>query len=155
MVADYFSLKSHKYLLYADRYSGWLTIVKVKFDQGDSKFLKKHLINLFSVYGTPNEISCDGGPPFNSHDFTDFLHTWGINLRRSSAYYAQSNGRAELAVKVAKRILYGNCGPAGDIDNDRVARALLQYRNTPLQGVDLSPAQIVYGRVLKDHMPRL
>ena len=36
-----------------------------------------------------------------------------------------------------------------------VARALLQYRNTPLQGVNLSPAQILYGRVLKDHTPSL
>jgi hypothetical protein len=153
VVIDYFFLKGHKYLLYADRYSGWLTIVKIKLDQGDSKFLKKHLSNLFSVYGAPNEISCDGGSPFNSHDFREFLITWGINLRQSSAYYAQSNGRAELAVKVAKRLLCGNSGPNGDIDNDRVARALLQYRNTPLQGVDLSPAQILYGRVLKDHMP--
>ena len=154
VVTDYFSLKGHKYLLYADRYSGWLTIVKIRFDQGDSTFLKKYMSNLFSVYGAPNEISCDGGSPFDSHDFKEFLITWGITLRQSSAYYAQSNGRAELAVKVANKLLCANCGPNGDIDND-VARALLQYPNTPLQGADLSPAQILYGRVLKDHMPTM
>ena len=77
--------------------------------------------------------------------------TW----RNSAAYYAQSNGRAELAVKTAKRMLLGNCDDKGDIDNMRFARALLQFRNTPLQGINLSPAQILYGRELKDCMPTL
>ena len=117
------------------------------------KNLKKVLVTLFSTYGTPNEISNDGGPPFNSHAFGTFMERWGINIRKSSAYYAQSNGRAELAVKVAKRILSGNSDVNGNIDNDRVSRALLQYRNTPIEGIELSPAQVLYGRVLKDHMP--
>ena len=34
-----------------------------------------------------------------------------------------------------------------------LARALLQYRNTPLQDLKLSPAQILYGRELRDCMP--
>ena len=32
-------------------------------------------------------------------------------------------------------------------------RALLQYRNTQLQDVGASPAQLLYGRRLRDHMP--
>ena len=154
VVTDYFTLMGYKYLLYADRYSGWITVVKTKLGDGDLKFLKKHLCHLFATYGTPREISDDGGPPFNAHEYKEFLKLWGINLRKSSSYYPQSNGRAELAVKTAKRILTGNC-VNGDVDNDRVARALLQYRNTPLQGIELSPAQILYGRSLKDHMPTL
>ena len=81
------------------------------------------------------------------------MKTWGINIRKSAAHYAQSNGRAELAVKVAKSILWSNCDVNGNIDNNHVARALLQCRNTSLQGLDLSPAQILYGRILRDYMP--
>ena len=46
-----------------------------------------------------------------------------------------------------------NLGPGGSLDTDRVARALLQHRNCPDQSTGLSPAQIIFGRVLKDHLP--
>ena len=155
VVSDYFFLNGQKYLLYAERYSGWITIIKPHRNENDAKFLMKQLRTLFCIYGAPNELSSDGGPPYDSHEMFNFLHTWGVHWRKSSAYYPQSNGRAELAVKVAKRILTNNCDPNGNIDNDLVARALLQYRNTPLQELNLSPAQILYGRVLKDHTPSL
>ena len=78
-----------------------------------------------------------------------------MSYRLSSAHYPQSNGRAELAVKAAKRMLLGNCDDNGNIDNELIARSLLQYRNTPLQGHNLSPSQILYGRTLKDCIPSL
>ena len=58
-------------------------------------------------------------------------------------------------MKAAKRILTNNCDTNGNIDNDLVSRALLQYRNTPLKVLNLSPAQILYGRMLRDHTPSL
>ena len=66
-----------------------------------------------------------------------------------------SNGRAELAVKTAKRILQENTTTNGDVHIGRVARALLQYRNTPLQLLNVSLAHPLYGRTLSDHMPSL
>ena len=39
------------------------------------------------------------------------------------------------------------------MDNDAFARALLMFCNTPMQGIGLSPAQIVFGRELRDTMP--
>ena len=52
-----------------------------------------------------------------------------------------------------KRLMRDNTGPRGELDNDAFARALLMFRNTPMQGVGLSPAQIVFGRELRDTMP--
>ena len=155
VVIDYLSMKGYKYVIQADRYSGWPSVVKIKPGQGDSTFLKGILNNLFATYGAPNELSSDGGSPFNSFDFQSYLKHWGITWRNSSAYYAQSNGRAELAVKTIKRILISNCDDKGDIDTMSFARALLQYRNTPLQDLGLSPAQILYGRELRDCMPTM
>ena len=153
VVSDYFDLSGHRYLLYADRYSGWISVVKPGINEGDASYLKKRLRTLFTTFGAPNEMSSDGGSPYNSHEMSKFLETWGVHWRNSSAHYPQSNGRAELAVKVAKRILTENCDANGNIDNDKVSRALLQYRNTPLKDIDLSPAQILFGRTLKDHTP--
>ena len=60
-------------------------------------------------------------------------------MHTSSAYYPQSNGRAEAAVKSAKRLLKMNTGPGGSLDTDKVTAALLQYLNTPLRGIDKLP----------------
>ena len=76
-----------------------------------------------------------------------------MKLRLSSAYYPQSNGRAEAAVKSLKRLLMENTGPKGTINTDKIAKALLQHRNTPLRGVNKSPAQLVLGHDLRDSLP--
>ena len=68
----------------------------------------------------------------------------------SSAYNAQSNGRAEAAVKCAKRLLRSNTNAAGLLDSDRFLRAILQLRNTPDPDCGKSPAEIVFGRPLRD-----
>jgi len=152
-VADYFVLKGITYLVYADRYTGWVTVARCSTHGMDATSLQRELRTLFSMYGAPAELSTDGGQPFASHSTQQFLRTWGVRWRLSSAYYAQSNGRAELAVKTAKRILSDNTGPKGDLNTDRLARALMQYRNTPIQNLGVSPAQMLYGRTLRDHLP--
>ena len=68
----------------------------------------------------------------------------------SSAHFPQSNGRAEVAVKTAKRLLMSNTGPTGSLDHDRFLRAMLQLRNTPDPDCNISPAQIIFGRPLRD-----
>ena len=81
------------------------------------------------------------------------LCKWGIRHRLSSVSFPSSNGRAELAVKTAKRLLMDNISPNGSLDNDGMVRALLVYRNTPDPGCKLSPAQILLGRPLRDTLP--
>ena len=95
----------------------------------------------------------DGGTNLGSADMKAFLERWGVQVRLSSAHYPQSNGRAEAAVKSAKRTLRNNTSEDGGLDNDKVSIALLQYLNTPLRGIDKSPAQLATGRQLRDGVP--
>ena len=154
-VADYFSLKGRTFLVYADRYTGWVTVARCNTNELNADHLKRELRTLFGMFGAPEELATDGGQPFASYCIQQFLDDWGVKWRQSSAYYPQSNGRAELAVKTAKRILYDNTKPNGDLNTDKVARALLQYRNTPIQDLNISPAQLLYGRTLRDHLPSM
>ena len=148
---DYFELAGHHYIVYVDRYSGWMEIAKAK--DGAFHTLCTTLQRWFAQWGVPRCMETDGGPPFNSGQFREFMEQWGIIHRQSSAYYPQSNGRAELAVKTAKRLLRDNTSGSGELDTNGVTRALLQYRNTPLRGLEDSPAEVIFGRRLRDGLP--
>ncbi len=131
--------------------------VQVKAGNGPTgaKRLCQALRQIFATFGVPEEISSDGGPEFVAQETQDFFNRWGIKHRLSSAYFPQSNGRAELAVKATKRLLEDNIGPNGELNTDRVVCALLQHRNTPDRDCSLSPAEILFGRSLRDGMPLL
>ena len=153
-VADLFSLEGHTFLAYADRFSGWLEVERLK--TNTYRNVHQTLLRWFRTFGVPEELATDGGPPFQSHDYRTFLRTWNVDRRLSSAYYPQSNGRAEAAVKSAKRILLGNIDPAtGALDTDNAARAILAHRNTPTQDTGIPPSVMLFGRPLRDHLPRL
>ena len=59
----------------------------------------------------------------------------------SSLKYPQSNGKAEQAVKMAKRLLKR----AWKFQSDPYL-SLLDFRNTPTQGMNTSPAQRLMSR---------
>ena len=152
VACDLCKIGQHTYLVYADRMSGWTEVAKLKNES--FKSVKKHFLQWFERYGAPEEIASDGGPPFNGHEYKDFMRRWNVEVRLSSAYYAQSNGRAEVAVKTIKRLLIGNRNPlTGDLDTEQAARALLSHRNTPNQSSRLSPAEMLYGHKIRDHLP--
>ena len=88
-----------------------------------------------------------------SAEYKQFLAVWGVNHRLSSVAFAQSNGRAELGVKASKRIIYDNTNNDGSLDNDKVAMAVLQYRNTTIADIGASPAQLLMHRQLRDSIP--
>lgn len=149
---DYFHVGHHTYLSCVDRFSGWITIYSYP-NGATSRQLISACRSIFTAYGVAEEISTDGGPQFKSHEFEEFLKHWGVTHRLSSAHYPQSNGRAELGVKSAKRIITDNMLPNGSLDSDKAARAILQQRNTPLADLGMSPAQLLLHRTIRDHIP--
>ena len=152
VVADYCKSFGQHYLIFADRLSGWVDIFKAPpgSPQAGAEGLMCCLRNVFAVFGVPEELSSDGGKEFTAHETEAFFERWGIHHRGSMAYNPQSNGRAEVAVKTAKRLLHANTGPSGSLNTDKFLRAILQLRNSPDPDCNLSPAQIIFGRPLRD-----
>ena len=150
--ADFFEKSGHHYLVAGDRLSGWVEVYAspVGSSKAGARGLISHLRTLFTTFGIPMNLSSDGGPEFDATATKEFLSLWGVHHRESSAYNPQSNGRAEVAVKKVKRLLETCVGPNGSLNNDKFMRGMLQLRNTPDPECKLSPAQVLFGRPLRD-----
>ena len=152
--ADFFEYGGHHYLITGDRLSGWTEVFSTPTGSvwSGARGLIACLRSSFATFGVPDELSSDGGPEFAAGVTKNFLETWDVKHRKSAAYNPQSNGRAEVAVKSAKRLLMSNIGPNGSLNSDKFIRALLQLRNTPDPDCNLSPAQIIFGRPIRDSL---
>ena len=154
IVADFFDFGGNHYLVIGDRLSGWPEIYSTPSGSASAgaRGLIACLRKFFATFGVPEELSSDGGPEFTASETKKFLTTWGVRQRISSAYHPQSNGRAEVAVKSIKRLLRANTTASGSLNTDQVVQGLLQLRNTPDPDCQLSPAEIVFGKPLRDSM---
>ena len=124
-----------------------------KYPQGQvSRFKRVHRDHC-ETFGVPKEMTSDGGSAYVSGETQQFFSTWGITHRLSSAYNPHGNLRAEQGVKTRKRLIKGNLGSDGKLDNDRFMRPILMYRNSPARDTGCSLAQVIFGRVLWDCMP--
>ena len=146
--ADYFDYAGRHFLIVGARLSGWSDVFGTPAGTTviGANALVRLLWSYFATFGVPEKISSDGGPEFTAFVTPDFMRKWDTKHRVSSAYFPQSNGRAEVAVKAAKRLLMSNISPNGDL----FLRALLQLRNIPDPDCDLSPAEIGFGHPLRD-----
>lgn len=86
--------------------------------------------------------------PFNSLEFKEFAESWNFSVKTSSPSYPKSNGMTENAVKLVKTML-----KKARYESQNMYVYLLEYRNTPITGVGLSPSQMLMSRVLKAKLP--
>ncbi|GBL76248.1 Transposon Ty3-G Gag-Pol polyprotein [Araneus ventricosus] len=133
------------YLVVMDYYSKWIEV---------SELVNKtatEVINVlketFSRYGIPNFVVSDN-IPFNSHVYIDFAKTWDFEYKFSSPHHHQSNGQAERGVGIVKTIMR-----KAKEDNKNHFVGLMEYRNTPISGLNLSPAQLMFSRRLRTKLP--
>jgi hypothetical protein len=147
---DYMSLNGASYGVFVDRYTGWPGVYR-----GDAaKDVVTFLRQLCEDYGVPVTCSTDGGSNLVAKLVEDFMQTYGIHHRVSSVANPHANTRAELGVKTVKRLLRENVTIHGKLESAKFSRALLQYRNTPDRDTKMSPAMALFGRELRDFLPR-
>ena len=147
--SDYFSYAGQDYLILNDRYSNFLSVFH---GNTTSEAFTKVLREFCGNWGIPEELASDGATVYTSALTQRFLKQYGIRHRVSSAYFAHSNQFSEGSVKAAKRMLRENTGSDGKLNTDRFVQALLLHRNTPDRS-GASPAQVVFGRTMKDFFP--
>ena len=127
------------YIVIVDRFSNWPSVIKTG-GKGGAEDLVKALRRYFQDFGVPEQLTSDEGPEFTALKTQDFLRKWGVEHRTSLVYYPHANLRAELGVKVIKRMLRENVTSTGSLECDAVSRALLTLRNMPCKDIGMSPA---------------
>ena len=142
IAADIFEYKNENYLVTVCYYSKWPHLQKLK--NMTSKSVIACLKAQIGLYGYFDELVMDNGSNFTSYEFKNFATEYGFVHTTTSPHFASSNGQAERTVQTVKNILKKNDDPQ---------KALLVYRNTPIEGINLSPAQMFMGRRLKTALP--
>lgn len=142
-----FHFEQRLYLLVVDSYSKWVEVELMKYGTDCNRVLKK-LVALFARFGLPDVLVSDGGPPFNSHAFVNFLKRQGINVLTGPPYSPSSNGQAERLVRTIKDVLkIGLLDPEfSHLDmEDQINLFLINYRNNCLSIEGKYPSQMIFS----------
>ncbi|CAC5403653.1 unnamed protein product [Mytilus coruscus] len=97
-----------------------------------------------SRFGYIDQLITDSGPQFACREFAQFAKEYGFVHTTTSPHYPQANGQAERFVQTVKNLIKKSKDPY---------KAMLDYRNTPLDEIELSSAQLHIGRRLKSSLP--
>ena len=140
--SDIFAFEGHHYLVLVDYYSKYIEVIKLNdlTSQDTIEALKEH----FSRHGIPEKLVTDCGVQYTSKEFETFARSYNFEHVLVSPKYPCANGEAEAAVKKVKSQWRKK--------NDK-NKALLEYRATPIQGINLSPSQLSMGRRLRTTLP--
>ena len=139
---DLFKHGGRWYAVTVDHYSDWFEVDLLNEDITAANVIsvtKAH----FARYGVPETFLSDNGPQYTSQEFVNFAKAHGFKLITRSPYYARATGKAESAVKEAKKML----------KKSDLLTGLLDHRNTPPQGMTYSPAQRFLCRRTKSTLP--
>ena len=91
---------------------------------------------MFAHHGIPERLIADN-MPFNS-----------LKLVTSSPHYPKFNGLVERNVQTIKQMLR-----TADESKQDAFFAILEFRNTPISGMEESPAELLMSRKMRTRLP--
>ena len=114
--------------------------------------LKPVLEKIFSIYGIPDNLISDNGPPFSSIEFRNYMIEKGVNHKRITPLWPQANGQVERFMtsltKIAKIALLER--KDWKIETYKF---LASYRNSPHSTTKIPPANVMFNRKVRHLIP--
>ena len=132
VATDLFTLSGKNYITVVDYFSDFVEVTEL--EDTTSRAVIQALKEQFSRHGIPDTVVSDNGSQYSSQEFHEFSLSWEFNHVTSSPHYSKSNGKAESAVKAVKLLF-----KKAKRDGQDPWLALLDYRNTPTEGIGTSP----------------
>ena len=100
---DLFSHSEETFIVIVDYYSNFIKFERIKSISSHSVI--QALKTGFGCHGIPESLASDNRPAYVSEEFRKFASQWDFQHITTSPHYAQSNGKAESAVKICKALL--------------------------------------------------
>ena len=100
---DFLELNSLHFLLIVDSTSKWLDLHLMNGTNAERTVEK--LRSSFAIFGIPEELVSDNGPPFNGNEYKKFCAQNGISCILTPPLHPNSNGIAERQVHTIKQNL--------------------------------------------------
>ena len=119
----------------------------------DAANITRKLRKLFCRYGAPEAIVTDNGPQFRKNPvFKALMKEFGVHHRKVTPYHPEANGEVERFNRTLKKTIQA---AIADHQNWRTVleNFLLAYRTTPHATTGVAPAELMFGRVIKDKLP--
>ena len=109
---------------------------------------------MFARWGLPHQLVTDNGPQFTSLEFENFIKSNGVIHIRSAPYHPATNGHVERFVQSFKQALHISKEERRSL-NHRVATFLFQYRNTAHATIEILPAELMIGHIMRNRLDLL
>ena len=111
----------------------------------DNVSVLEAMMEIFAVYGMPDELLTDQGSVFTSKLTTLMCKTFGITKIRTSPYHPQSDGALERWHACLKGMIKRAGGKLSEWDK-QLKFLLFAYRDTPHCVTGFSPFSLMFGR---------
>ncbi len=106
----------------------------------------------FGLFGIPQEVKSDNGPPFNGHVFAEFAAEQGFKHRKITPLWPQANGEAERFMKNLEKAVV-TAVMEGKKWRRELFRYLRNYRATPHSSTDVAPGTVFFNRPMRIKLP--
>lgn len=142
----------HSLLVVVDYYSRYVEIEIMT--KTDSTETIKRLSIIFARFGLPISITADNGRQFVSEEFRNYCETYNMQLVSTTPYWPQMNGEVERQNRsILKRLVISQTNQTDW--RSELNKYLLMYRSTPHSTTQKTPAQMMFGRNIRDQIPNI
>lgn len=154
VAADFLGpLPEGQYLLViVDYYSRYMEVCEMK--ETTAADTIKEMAAVFSRFGLPRTLRVDNGPQFNEKcsEFQEFCESNGIKIINTIPYWPAMNGEVERQNRsILKRLRI-----AQELGKDwrlELRQYLLTYHSTNHSVTGKSPAELMFGRKIRNKLP--
>ena len=141
-----------KLLVILDEYSRFPIVHIMRTTTADAVINK--LDGTFSLFGYPDEIKTDNGPPFDSNKLAEYLQQCSIHHRKITPLHPQSNAKCERFMRVIGKTLK-TAYIEGKNWRKELDKLLFNYRNSPHTSTGFTPAILFFNRSIKTGLPEI